>query len=426
MTTIDALAIPGGEEISGTVEVSGAKNATLPILAASLMATDTCVLTGVPNLRDVGTMVELMEILGMSVSWNKTERKIEMVPMGTLHEAPYNLVKKMRASVLVLGPVLAKLGMAKVSMPGGCAIGVRPINLHLKALQQMGAEITMEGGYVVASCERLKGTNIVFDKVTVTGTENIAMAAALAEGTTIIENAAREPEVIELCQVLCKMGAMISGYGTPTITVEGVKELSGFTHRVMPDRIEAATLLMVGPITGGRIQVTGAIPEHLDAVLLKLREAGIEVKIDGDGTMEAWRGGDSILPVECSTWPYPGFPTDVQAQFMALLSLARGTSIITENIFEDRFQHVAELSRMGANIRVSDRKAVIQGVSHLAGAPVMASDLRASASLVLAALAAKGESIVSRVYHLDRGYEKLDKKLASVGVQIERIKQPVG
>jgi len=426
MTTADALVIKGGEPVSGTVEVSGAKNSTLPILAASLMAEHPCLLTGVPRLRDVGTMVELMEILGTKVSWDRTKKRIEVSPGSPNHEAPYDVVKRMRASVLVLGPVLAKLGKAKVSMPGGCAIGVRPINLHLKALQQMGADITVEGGYVIASCKRLKGTNIVFDKVTVTGTENVVMAASLAEGTTTIENAAREPEVVELCSVLRKMGARIHGDGTPTITVEGVESLSGFTHRVMPDRIEAATLLMVGPITGGRIRVKGAVPEHLDAVLLKLREAGIEVEVQEDGTMEAWRGGDSILPVECSTWPYPGFPTDVQAQLMALLSLAKGTSLITENIFEDRFQHVAELSRMGANITVSDRKAVIQGVEHLTGAPVMASDLRASASLVLAALAARGESIVSRVYHLDRGYEQLDQKLARLGVEIERIKRPVG
>ncbi len=426
MTTADALRIKGGEPVSGTVRVSGAKNSTLPILAASLMATEPCEITGVPNLRDVETMVELMGILGMRVSWDKKSRRMEVAPENPRHEAPYSLVKKMRASVLVLGPILARLGKAKVSMPGGCAIGVRPINLHLKALQQMGARIEVEGGYVLAECSRLKGTNIVFDKVTVTGTENVLMAAVLADGVTTVENSAREPEVTELCQVLRKMGAQIEGEGTPTITVKGVDELRGFSHHVMPDRIEAATLLLIGPITGGRIKVEGGNPDHLDAVLLKLREAGIEIEIYPDGAMEAWRGGDSILPVECSTWPYPGFPTDVQAQLMALLSLAKGTSMITENIFEDRFQHVAELSRMGANITVSDRKAVIQGVDHLTGAPVMASDLRASASLVLAALAAKGESIVSRVYHLDRGYEQLDKKLAALGVEIERIKQPVG
>jgi UDP-N-acetylglucosamine 1-carboxyvinyltransferase len=426
MATTDALRIKGGIPVSGTVKVSGAKNSTLPLLAASLMATGPCELTGVPNLRDVETMVELMGILGVSVSWDRDAKRVLIQPEEPGHEAPYTLVKKMRASVLVLGPILARLGRAKVSMPGGCAIGVRPINLHLKALQQMAAKIEVEGGYVVAECNRLKGTNIVFDKVTVTGTENVIMAAALADGVTTIENSAREPEVSELCQVLRKMGAEIEGDGTPTITVRGVKELKGFSHRVMPDRIEAATLLLIGPITGGRIRVEGANPQHLDAVILKLREAGVEVEIHGDGSMEAWRGGDSILPVECSTWPYPGFPTDVQAQLMALLSLAKGTSVITENIFEDRFQHVAELSRMGANITVSDRKAVIQGVDHLTGAPVMASDLRASASLVLAALAARGESIVSRVYHLDRGYEELDRKLANLGVEIERIKQPVG
>ena len=426
MATTDALVIQGGNPVSGTVQVSGAKNSTLPIMAATLMATERCQLSNVPNLRDVGTMIELLSLMGIEISWDKTTHKMELTPSDLHHEAPYHLVKKMRASVVVLGPTVARQGKARVSMPGGCAIGVRPINLHLKALQQMGATIEMEGGYVVARCKRLRGTNIVFDKVTVTGTENIVMAAALADGTTIIENAAREPEVVDLCQVLREMGAKISGDGSPTIKVEGVKELKGFTHRIMPDRIEAATLLMVGPISGGRIRVEGARPEHLDAVLLKLREAGIEVKIGPDGSMEAWRGGDSILPVECSTWPYPGFPTDVQAQLMALLSLAKGTSMITENIFEDRFQHVAELSRMGANITVSDRKAVIQGVDHLAGAPVMASDLRASASLVLAALSARGTSTVSRVYHLDRGYERLDLKLARLGVPIERIKQPVG
>jgi len=426
MATTDALVIQGGNPVSGTIRVSGAKNSTLPIMAASLMATERCWLSNVPNLRDVGTMIELLSIMGMEISWDRSTQEMELIPGDLHHEAPYQLVKKMRASVLVLGPTLARQGKARVSMPGGCAIGVRPINLHLKALQQMGAEIEMDGGYVVARCKRLRGTNIVFDNVTVTGTENIVMAAALADGTTMIENAAREPEVTDLCQVLREMGAKISGEGSPTIRVEGVKELKGFNHRIMPDRIEAATLLMVGPISGGKIKVEDAVPQHLDAVLLKLREAGIEVKTDPDGTMEAWRGGDSILPVECSTWPYPGFPTDVQAQLMALLSLAKGTSMITENIFEDRFQHVAELSRMGANITVSDRKAVIQGVDHLAGAPVMASDLRASASLVLAALAARGESIVSRVYHLDRGYEQLDKKLAQIGVPIERIKQPVG
>ncbi len=419
---MEALIIEGGNPLHGRVKVGGAKNAVLPLMAAALLTHETCILENVPHLRDVNTMVRLLKALGAEVEWEKEKGKLHIRAQELPHpEAPYDLVKTMRASVLVLGPLVGRCRRAKVSLPGGCAIGVRPIDLHLKALEKLGAHIVLEEGYVVASCKELKGTTLYFDKVTVTGTENILMAATLAQGETVLENCAREPEVQELIRVLKAMGARIEGEGTDTIRVQGVKELGGYRHRVMPDRIEAATLIIAGAITRGEVTVEEVVPLHLEAVTRKLQEAGVELEICPQSIHVKGKG--RARAVDINTLPYPGFPTDVQAQFMALMTLARGTSVITENIFENRFLHAAELKRMGADIRVDGNQAVVKGVDSLKGAPLMATDLRASASLVLAALAARGTSRVSRIYHLDRGYEKLDEKLATLGASIKRINE---
>ncbi len=417
---MEALVVEGGVRLSGEVEISGAKNAVLPIMAASLLTDKECVIHNVPDLRDVRTMVKLLEILGVEVSWNDKTLRIKA---GRIKEplAPYDLVKTMRASVLVLGPLLAREGYAKVSLPGGCAIGERPIDLHIKGLKALSASVDIEEGYVIAKADRMKGATFAFDKVTVTGTENIVMASVMAEGETVLENVAQEPEVWDLITVLKKMGALIEKVEPNSLRIMGVKSLSGFEHKVMPDRIEAATFLITGAMCSEKITIKGAKKEHLVAVLSKLYECGIKITSQENALIVD--GADEILPADVETNPYPGFPTDVQAQYMAMMSIAKGTSVITENIFEKRFTHAAELRRMGANIIVDANKAIVRGVKELKGAPVMASDLRASASLVIAALAAKGKSKISRIYHLDRGYENFDGKLKSLGAKIWRIKE---
>jgi len=411
------LDIEGGVPLEGSVAVSAAKNATLPALAASLLTADPVVIPNVPGLNDVNTMITLLETLGACVqrTGGQTRVRVERVASDV---ASYELVSTMRASVLVLGPLVARHGSARVALPGGCAIGVRPIDQHLKGLARLGAEVAIENGYIVARASRLKGARIIADLVTVTGTENLMMAAVLASGTTVIENAAREPEVSDLAALLTAMGARIQGAGTDRIEIDGVVELGGATHRVVPDRIEAATLIVAGAITGGDVTVTDLVPEHLSAVLAKLQDCGVPLQ-----TGPTWvrvRGAERPRPADVITSPFPGFPTDMQAQLMTLLGLADGQSRVTETIFENRFMHVAELDRMGARIETDGSTAVIRGVAAYQGAEVMASDLRASAALVLAGLAAKGRTRISRVYHLDRGYERLESKLAGLGARIER------
>ncbi len=416
---MDKLVIEGGIPLDGTVKISGAKNAVLPLMASTILAPGIHEFENVPDLRDVKTMRELLSYMGITSHYELGKLSIDSSRLTNL-EAPYELVKTMRASVLVLGPLVARYGKARVSLPGGCAIGARPIDLHLKALELMGAHITIEHGYVMASAPRLKGTNITFDQVTVTGTENIIMAASLAEGTTVIENAAKEPEVIALAEYLNSMGAKIKGAGSYEVVIEGVEELKPSKTKVIPDRIEVGTYLVAAGITGGHLILKPCIVEHLEAVINKLSLAGLKIEAKED-TLEVW-GNDEIKSVDVKTWPFPGFPTDMQAQFMALMTLSKGVSVITEQIFENRFMHVPELRRMGANIKLEGRSAIVQGVKKLTGAPVMATDLRASASLVLAGLAAEGITEVHRVYHLDRGYEYLDKKLEAVGARIRRTK----
>ena len=411
------LDIEGGVPLEGSVAVSAAKNATLPALAASLLTAEPVVIPNVPGLNDVNTMITLLETLGARVqrTGGQTRVRVERVASDV---ASYELVSTMRASVLVLGPLVARHGSARVALPGGCAIGVRPIDQHLKGLTRLGAEVAIENGYIVARASRLKGARIIADLVTVTGTENLMMAAALASGTTVIENAAREPEVSDLAALLTAMGARIQGAGTDRIEIDGVVDLGGATHRVVPDRIEAATLIVAGAITGGDVTVTDLVPEHLSAVLAKLEDCGVPLQ-----TGPTWvrvRGAERPRPADVITSPFPGFPTDMQAQLMTLLGLADGQSRVTETIFENRFMHVAELDRMGARIETDGSTAVIRGVAAYQGAEVMASDLRASAALVLAGLAAKGRTRISRVYHLDRGYERLESKLAGLGARIER------
>ncbi|HEY2901890.1 MAG TPA: UDP-N-acetylglucosamine 1-carboxyvinyltransferase [Polyangia bacterium] len=417
------IVIRGGARLSGEVRVSGAKNAALPILASALLAQGRSIYRNVPALGDVRTMARLLGSLGAAVTskpngltWVDTTR---VGSAGNL-EAPYELVKTMRASVVVLGPLVARYGRARVSLPGGCAIGARPIDQHLKGLAAMGAKIELSHGYVTARARRLRGATIVFDLVTVTGTENLMMAAALARGRTTLENAAREPEVEELARVLNKMGAKINGAGTTLITIEGVDELHPIEHSVIPDRIEAGTLLVAAAITRGNVLVRDCLPEHLEAVLGKLRAAGAEVSADGDGIRV--RGKADLKPADISTQPFPGFPTDMQAQFMVLMTRAHGQSVLTETIFENRFMHVPELQRMGADIVVEGRTAIVRGGTKLTGATVMATDLRASASLVLAGLIAEGTTEILRIYHLDRGYDRLDKKLRALGADIRRAK----
>jgi len=415
--------VEGGRRLEGEVAVSGAKNAALPLLAAALLGEGPSTFRNVPDLVDITTLLRLLSTMGVEAERVSGEdRHVVRVHAanGITAEAPYDLVRTMRASVLVLGPLLARYGHARVSLPGGCAIGERPIEQHLKGFAALGANITLEQGYVEARAERLQGSTVRFDRVTVTGTENVLMAAVLAEGRTVLENAAREPEVEELARVLSKMGARIEGAGTDTIQVEGVSRLRGVDHTILADRIEAGTLLVAAAITGGDVQVRGARAEHLDALLGKLRDAGCTVAIAEGGIR--CRGPAVPRPVDIQTTEHPGFPTDMQAQMMALLSVAEGTSVSSENIFENRFMHVAELKRMGAEIRVEGHSAVVKGVPHLSAAPVMATDLRASASLILAGLRAQGTTQVSRVYHLDRGYERLEAKLSRLGAQVTRVK----
>ena len=411
------LVIEGGVPLSGEVGVSAAKNAALPLLAASLLSADPIVLENVPRLADVATIRALLEGLGTEIE-EQDGRTVARTPTLRSVEAPYELVSTMRASVLVLGPLLARAGRARVSMPGGCAIGARPIDLHLKGLERLGAEVTLAQGYVEARAARLKGARIVFDLVTVTGTENLMMAATLAEGTTILENAAREPEIPEVARLLTAMGARIHGAGTERIEIEGVPELGGARHRIIPDRVEAGTFLVAGAITGGDVTVRDVVPAHLSAVLDKLEATGARLEVGTDRVRI--RGEGRPRATDVVTNPFPGFATDMQAQMMALLGLAEGSSVITETIFENRFQHAAELRRLGAAIEVEGSRAVIRGVPSYQGAPVMATDLRASASLVLGGLAASGTTEVSRVYHLDRGYEGMEQKLAALGARIRR------
>ena len=417
---MDKLQIRGGVPLDGEVRISGAKNAALPILAATLLADSPVIVSNVPHLRDVTTMIELLGRMGARVTVDERMR-VEVDPTTTNEtSAPYELVKTMRAAILVLGPLVAKYGRADVSLPGGCAIGARPVNIHVAGLQAMGAEVHIENGYIRARAGRLRGARIVMDTVTVTGTENLMMAACLADGQTILENAAREPEIVDLAQFLIAMGAKINGHGTDTILVDGVERMHGTHYEVLPDRIEAGTYLVAGAITGGRVRARNARAEHLDAVLGKLAEAGAEV-IRGEGFVEVNMHGRRPRAVDIRTAPHPGFPTDMQAQFAALDTVAEGVGTIVETIFENRFMHLLELRRMGAEIRLEGNTAIIKGVPKLTAAPVMATDLRASASLVIAGLVAEGTTDVERIYHIDRGYECIEEKLAGLGAQIRRM-----
>jgi UDP-N-acetylglucosamine 1-carboxyvinyltransferase len=417
---MDRLIIEGGMPLAGEITVSGAKNATLPILTAALLTTEPLTVSNVPHLRDVTTTLNLLAQMGVGVSMDE-KLGVELTAARIREPvAPYELVKTMRASVLVLGPLTARCGEARVSLPGGCAIGLRPVDQHLKGLQAMGAEVAIEQGYILVRAKRLRGARICMDLVTVTGTENIMMAATLAEGTTVIENAAREPEVADLAHCLNAMGARVQGAGSDVITVEGVDRLHGARYRVMPDRIETGTYLAAAAATGGSVRLTGARPEILDAVLEKLRETGARITTGPDWV--ALESNGALSAVNVRTAPYPAFPTDMQAQFMALDSIARGTALVTETVFENRFMHVQELKRLGADIEVEGNTAVVKGVAHLDGATVMATDLRASASLVLGGLIARGATTVERVYHLDRGYERIEEKLSKLGARIKRVR----
>ncbi len=417
---MDKLIIRGGKRLKGEVDISGAKNAALPIMVASLLSSGYCTISKVPNLKDIMTMGRLLANLGAGFHYEDRKAIINTEKIK-IFEAPYDLVRTMRASILVLGPLLAKFGRAKVSLPGGCAIGARPINLHLMGLEKMGADIKLESGYVIAKTKRLKGASIYFDMPTVTGTENLMMAASLAKGRTLLENAAREPEVVDLANALISKGAKIKGAGESVIEIEGVDELKPVHYSIIPDRIEAGTFMTIAGITGGDIVIKGCRLEHLDASVMKLKEVGLVFEHVQDGIRVL--GPHRPKAANVKTMPYPGFPTDMQAQFMALMSIADGTSIIKEMIFENRFMHVAELRRMGADIIVEGGTATVKGISKLKGAPLMATDLRASASLVVAALAAKGETTIHRLYHLDRGYEKMEEKLLRLGADVRRVKE---
>jgi UDP-N-acetylglucosamine 1-carboxyvinyltransferase len=417
---LQKLEITGGAALAGEVRISGAKNAALPILAATLLADGPVELTNVPHLNDVSTMLKLLARMGIASARREGERVV-IDPRGIAeYLAPYDLVKTMRASILVLGPLLGRFGHADVSLPGGCAIGARPVNLHVAGLRAMGAEISIDNGYIRARAQRLHGARLVLDTVTVTGTENLLMAAACARGATVIENAAREPEVTELAEFLNRMGARIEGAGSDTIHIEGVDRLNGTSHEVMPDRIEAGTFLVAGAITGGRVKLARARPDHLTAVLQKLEDAGATLTHGADWVELDMRGRRPVA-IDVTTAPYPGFPTDMQAQFCALNTVASGTATITETIFENRFQHALELQRLGANLTIEGNTVITRGVDHLTGAPVMATDLRASASLVLAALTAHGTTVVDRIYHIDRGYERIEQKLGELGAVIRRL-----
>jgi UDP-N-acetylglucosamine 1-carboxyvinyltransferase len=413
------LKVTGGARLEGEVRISGAKNAVLPILCATLLADGPVEIGNVPRLHDVLTTARLLEQLGAGVQREGATMRIDPRSVHS-HVAPYELVKTMRASVLVLGPLLARFGDAEVSLPGGCAIGSRPVDLHIKGLQALGAEISVEHGFIKASAKRLRGARHVFGMVSVGATENVMMAAALADGTTVLENAAMEPEIVDLADCLVAMGARIEGAGTSRITIQGVERLHGGTHEVVADRIETGTFLVAGAITGGRVVARAARPETMDAVLDKLREAGAEVTVDGT-SIALDMHGRRPRAVDIVTAPHPAFPTDMQAQFMALNCIAEGTGIINETIFENRYMHVQELQRLGADIRVDGHTAVVRGVERLSGAPVMATDLRASASLILAGLAAEGDTLIDRIYHLDRGYEDIEAKFAGLGARVERI-----
>lgn len=426
---MDKIRIKGGVPLRGTIHISGAKNAALPLMTASLLTAEPLVLSNIPHLADIATMANLLSQHGVSLNFDGCApeggsfgRVLELCAADIASKtAPYEIVRKMRASVWVLGPLLARFGEAIVSLPGGCAIGTRPIDMHLYAMERLGATITLAEGYVHTKANgRLKGAEITFDKVSVGATINALMAATLAEGMTTIHNAAKEPEISDLAHCLEKMGAHIEGIGTDTLVIHGVETLHGARHAIIADRIEAGTFAVAAVITGGNLELKGANPHHIDAVLEKLKMAGAEITLTTDG-LSIRRTGDIITPVDITTQPFPGFPTDMQAQLMALMTVAEGASMITETIFENRFMHISELLRMGANIAVNGNAAMIRGVHALKGAPVMATDLRASVSLVLAALVAEGETTISRVYHLDRGYERIEEKLAACGAQIERV-----
>lgn len=417
---MDKLVIEGGVPLTGVIEVSGSKNAALPILFAAILAEESVTITNVPDLRDIHTTINLLTVLGCDCHYEKGQ--VRITPGTLLPEAPYDLVRTMRASVLCLGPLLARIGQARVALPGGCAIGARPVDQHLKGLELMGASFQLEEGYIIGRCRKLTGAHITFDMPTVGGTENLLMAAALAEGETILENVAREPEVVDLANFLCACGARITGQGTSTIRVKGVSSLHSATYPVMSDRIEAGTFLVAAGITGGELLLNNCPYEELEAVILKLRSMGMEITPQGEGVLARCCSAP-LRGTDVKTQPFPGFPTDMQAQLMALMCLAQGASVVEESIFENRFMHVQELMRMGAQIKISGHTAMVRGVQKLTGAPVMASDLRASASLVLAGLAAQGTTEVRRIYHLDRGYEHIEYKLNAVGARIRREKQ---
>ncbi len=417
---MDKLNIIGNGPLHGEVAISGAKNAALPILAATLLCPEPFVLKNVPHLRDITTTLELMGRFGTRIELADDMSLVADSSVITSLQAPYELVKTMRASILVLGPLLARFGEAEVSLPGGCAIGSRPVNLHIQGLKAMGAEIEIEDGYIKAKASRLKGSPFFFDVVSVTGTENLMMAATLADGTTVLENAAREPEVADLASCLVAMGARISGAGTDTITIEGVEQLHGGSHNITPDRIETGTFMVAAAATGGKVHLRNTKSSYLDAVIEKLRDAGAEITSNGN-CIDVDMHGKRPHAVNLTTSPYPAFPTDMQAQFVALNTIADGTATIKETIFENRFMHVQELQRMGANIELQGNTAIVRGIEKLQGAPVMATDLRASACLVIAGLAAEGETLIDRIYHLDRGYECIEEKLSQLGAKIQRL-----
>lgn len=419
---MDKLLIKGGTPLEGAVSISGAKNATLPILAGTLLATEPVTIRNVPHLKDVATTITLLQSMGAQVTFD--EKLNVEVDCNAVDQccAPYDLVKTMRASILVLGPLVARFGEADVSLPGGCAIGARPVNLHVQGLEAMGVEVSVENGYIRARAKRLHGAHIVFDTVTVTGTENLMMAAALADGETVLENAAREPEIGDVAKFLNEMGARVSGAGTSVIRIEGVEELGGADYEVLPDRIETGTYLVAAAMTGGKVRLNHAKPDSLEAVTAKLQEAGARID-HGSDWIELDMRGRRPKAVDIRTSPYPGFPTDMQAQFCALNAISAGVCTVTETIFENRFQHVLELQRMGADIQIAGNTAICRGVDKLTAAPVMATDLRASAGLVLAGLAASGETLVDRIYHIDRGYERIEEKLQQLGAVIKRVSQ---
>jgi UDP-N-acetylglucosamine 1-carboxyvinyltransferase len=419
---MDKLVIRGGNPLLGTVRISGAKNAALPCMAAALLTDEPVILENIPQVRDIETTRRLLAAMGAEVElgYGRAHHRTTICAKTlATPEASYELVKTMRASTLVLGPLVARCGRARVSLPGGCAIGARPIDLHIKGLERLGAKIVQEHGYVEATTDRLQGAEIVFDKITVTGTEDLLMAATLAEGETVMQNCAREPEVADLAALLNAMGAKISGAGTSTIRIQGVSKLHGAKHRIIPDRIEAGTFIVAGALTGGDLNVTGCDSHHLTAILQKLEETGVKTAVKAESVRVM--GDQPLRAADLNTEEYPGFPTDMQAQYMALATQAEGTSIVTENIFENRFMHAQEMVRMGANIKIEGRRAIVRGKTPLSAAAVLASDLRASASLVLAALVADGETIIDRVYHIDRGYENIEEKMKAVGAEIRRV-----